>query len=74
MNCLLLSFLVTNALFWGLFPHKAHCQVVGEFNKLLGLKLKCPDHIYHLLIGLVFYILSVYLTQKDSPALKKILN
>ena len=34
MNCLLLAFLITNALFWGLFPHTAHCQVVSEFNKL----------------------------------------
>ena len=38
MNCLVLAFLVTNALFWGLFPHSAHCQVVSEINKLIGTK------------------------------------
>jgi len=70
MNCLLLAFLITNALFWGLFPHTAHCQVVSEFNKLLGMKVKCPQHTVHLAMGVIFYLLSVYVAQKDSPALK----
>jgi len=70
MNCLLLAFLVTNALFWGLFPHSAHCQVVSEINKLIGTKVKCPEHIVHLMMGLVFYLLSVFVAQKDSKALK----
>jgi len=72
MNCLLLAFLVTNALFWGLFPHSAHCQVVSEINKLIGTKVKCPEHIFHLITGLVFYLLSVFVAQKDSKALKNL--
>ena len=72
MNCLLLAFLVTKALFWGLFPHSAHCQVVKEFNKLVGTNMKCPEHIFHLITGVVFYLLSVYVAQKDSPALKNL--
>ena len=70
MNCLLLSFLITNALFWGLFPHSAHCQVVQELNKFFGTTVTCPKHIYHIIMGVIFYLLSVYITQKDSKNLK----
>ena len=69
MNCILLSFLLINSLFWGLFPHSAHCQVVNQFNKLLGSSIKCPSHPVHLFMGLVFYILTVYVAQKDSKQL-----
>lgn len=66
MNCLLLSFLIINALFWGLFPHSAHCQLVDQVSKLVNMKIECPEHKIHLLIGLVFYAASVYVAQKDS--------
>jgi hypothetical protein len=71
MNCLLLSFLITNALFWGLFPHTAHCQVVNEFNKFLGTNIKCPQHMVHLFMGAIFYLVSIYVAQKDSPHFRK---
>ena len=66
MNCLLLSFLIINALFWGLFPHSAHCQLVEQVSKLVNMKVECPEHKIHLLMGLVFYAASVYVAQKDS--------
>lgn len=66
MNCLLLSFLIINALFWGLFPHSAHCQLVDQVSKLVNMKVECPEHKIHLLMGLVFYAASVYVAQKDS--------
>ena len=66
MNCLLLSFLIINALFWGLFPHSAHCQLVDQVSKLMNMKVECPEHKIHLLMGLVFYAASVYVAQKDS--------
>ena len=66
MNCLLLSFLIINALFWGLFPHSAHCQLVDQVSKLVNMKVECPEHKIHLLIGLVFYVASVYVAQKDK--------
>jgi hypothetical protein len=66
MNCLLLSFLIINALFWGLFPHSAHCQLVDQFSKLVNMKVECPEHKIHLLMGLVFYVASVYVAQKDK--------
>ena len=74
MNCLLLAFLVTNALFWGLFPHSAHCQVLKEFNKLVGMNIKCPDHMIHLITGVVFFLLSIFVAQRDSPTFKKLFN
>jgi hypothetical protein len=68
MNCLLLTFLIVNALFWGLFPHEVHCQLVSEVNKLLKLNIECPEHKVHLLIGIICYVGAVYVTQKDSKA------
>ena len=65
MNCILLAFLITNALFWGLFPHSAHCRVLSDFNKMLGMSIKCPSHVVHLMMGVVFFALSVYIAQKD---------
>ena len=70
MNCLLLSFIITNSLFCGLFHHSAHCQVVQELNKFFGTTITCPKHIYHITMGIIFYLLSVYITQKDSKNLK----
>ena len=72
MNCFLLAFLITNALFWSLFPHSAHCKVLKDFNKLFKLNLKCPSHKIHILTGIGFFIASIYFSQKDSPEFKKI--
>ena len=69
MNCLLLTFLIVNALFWGLFPHDVHCQVVSEITKPFNLNVSCPEHKVHLLIGVLSYVGAVYLAQKDSKAL-----
>ena len=64
MNNILLAFLLTNAIFWGLFPHSSHCEVLNSFNKLLSMNIKCPSHTIHLLMGLVFFVLAVYIAQK----------
>jgi len=72
MNCILLSFLVINALFWGLFPHSAHCKVLADINKMIGMSIKCPSHTVHLIMGIVFFILSVYVAQKESPVIKNL--
>ena len=63
---LLLAFLVTNALFWGLFPHETHCKVVSEISKVIHMNIECPEHRVHLIMGIIFYVLSVYLVQKNS--------
>lgn len=74
MNCFLLAFLITNALFWSLFPHSAHCKVLSDFNKIFKLNLQCPSHKLHILIGIIFFLLAIYFSQKDSPELKNIFN
>jgi hypothetical protein len=66
MQCLLLTFLILNALFWGLFNHEVHCQVVDEVSKVVNLKIECPEHKIHLLIGLISYVAAIYVAQKDS--------
>ena len=47
---LVLTFLITNTIFWSFFPHKAHCDFVNYINKILSLNVKCPDHSIHLFI------------------------
>ena len=69
---LLLAFLVTNALFWGLFPHSAHCKVLADLNKMVGMSFKCPSHAVHLVMGITFFVLSVYVAQQDSPVIKNL--
>lgn len=71
---LVLTFLITNTIFWSFFPHKAHCDFVNYINKILSLNVKCPDHSIHLFIGLLFYILSVYYAQRDVPEFKKLMT
>lgn len=61
-NCILISFLLLNTLFWSFFPHIAHCQI---FNGIVGNSMKCPSHYIHLLMGFVFYLLTMYYTQKS---------
>lgn len=63
MNLLLQNFLVAvlgvNALFWGLMPHKVHCEFVNMFTK------SCPSHNIHLLMGVVSFLLAVLVAQWD---------
>ena len=62
----ILVFLALNAIFWGLFPHTEHCKVFTYFKNVTKSSMKCPEHKYHVLMGFVFYILSVYYAQKDA--------
>ena len=71
---IILTFFIANALFWGLFPHNAHCMLVDNLNKLLNTKIQCPTHTVHLLMGVGFYIGSIYFAQKDVPEFKKLMS
>lgn len=52
-------FLLLNALFWGLFTHKSHCQFVSYF----GIK-NCPPHWIHVFVmGMGSFILAVLVQQ-----------
>ena len=74
MKTILLTFLIANALFWGLFPHNAHCLLIENMNKLLNIKIKCPEHKIHLFMGILFYIASVYYAQKDTKEFKALMT
>lgn len=56
---LLVSFLAVNAIFWGLMPHKVHCDTVKM------LRMPCVSHKVHLLTGVLAFILAVVAAQWD---------
>ena len=58
MKTLLLTIFIANALFWGLFPHNAHCLFLENINKVMKTNIECPPH----------HILS-WPFQQSSPAL-----
>lgn len=59
IRIIIISLLIVNALFWGLYPHDSeYCS----FIKILGIE-KCPSKIVHLLIGVIFYILAIIVAQ-----------
>ena len=56
---LLILFFLANAIFWGLFPHSKHCELVSK----LGIK-KCPPHWIHVYVmGLGSFLVALYLKQ-----------
>lgn len=59
MYMIVLIFLVINALFWGLMCHQTHCKVAGYF----GMK-NCPPHYVHMLMGVVFFLLAIFIAQR----------
>jgi hypothetical protein len=56
---LLVAFLAVNALFWGLMPHKVHCELVALFSN------SCPSHTVHLVMGFIAFVLAVVVAQWD---------
>lgn len=58
MYNVVLMILVINAIFWGLGSHKDHCSVASYF----GMK-ECPPHIYHILLGVLFFFMSIVVAQ-----------
>ena len=63
---IVIAFLIVNAIFWGLFPHTAHCKFVANFGIT-----ECPQHWVHLLTGLIAYLSAVWL--KNSTYIKRLL-
>tara|TARA_B100000214_G_C23840416_1_gene568525 strand:- start:274 stop:501 length:228 start_codon:yes stop_codon:yes gene_type:complete len=74
MKTVILTLLIANALFWGLFPHNAHCLLLDTINKMFQTNIKCPEHHIHLLMGVGFYIAAIYLSQKDSKEFKALMT
>lgn len=57
---LVIVFLAVNALFWGLMPHSVHCKALAMVSSM-----KCPPHSVHLIMGVVFYFLALFVAQRD---------
>ena len=73
MNNLILTLLIANALFWGLFPHNAHCLFIDTINQTFQTNIQCPEHKVHLMMGIGFYIASIYYSQKDTKEFKSLM-
>lgn len=58
LRTLVVAFLAANALFWGLWPHGAHCRVAGA----LGVR-RCPPHWVHLLTGALSFLGALLVAQ-----------
>lgn len=57
---IIVLFFVVNAIFWGLFSHSQHCSVAAS----LGV-INCPPHLIHLLMGLISFIIAIYVQQRE---------
>ena len=64
MKYIVLTFLIANAIFWGLFPDEAQCLVIKYINDILMTKMKCPGLYVQAMIGVTFYLLSIYYSKK----------
>ena len=59
IRIIIISLLIVNALFWGLYPHNPESCT---FIKIIGID-QCPNKIVHLLMGTFFYILAIMVAQ-----------
>ncbi len=74
MKTLILTLFIANALFWGLFPHNAHCLFLENVNKSLKTNIQCPPHHVHLLMGIFFYLASVYISQRNTKEFNTLMS
>jgi hypothetical protein len=56
---LFIVFFIINAIFWSLFPHRSHCEVVAHFTK------ECPSHTVHLTFGIISFFVALIIAQYD---------
>ena len=59
LKTILTIFFAINAIFWSLFPHRIHCDLVHMLTDV------CPSHNIHLIIGLVSFIIAFVIAQFD---------
>jgi hypothetical protein len=57
---IIVLFFVINGLFWGLANHSQHCNLASVFGMV-----KCPPHYIHLLMGLISFLIAVYIQQRE---------
>jgi len=56
---IIIVFFTINAIFWSLFPHNVHCDVVTKFMST------CPSHSFHLTVGYLSFLIAVIIAQYD---------
>jgi hypothetical protein len=64
LRIIITSLLMVNAIFWGIYPpneDSPHSLII----KYLGIDYK-PTKITHLIIGVIFYIIGVLISQQKS--------
>ncbi len=59
LRIILIVFFAINAIFWSLFPHDIHCNIVKMVLST------CPPHHIHLMIGVVSFIIAFVVAQYD---------
>ncbi len=57
LKTILIVFFAINAIFWSLFPHNIHCNLVHIFIN------ECPSHNIHLTIGIFSFIIAFIIAQ-----------
>lgn len=53
--------LLLNAIFWGIASHSSHCA----FVKMIPNMKSCPPHWVHLMMGIMFYLMAVFVSQYE---------
>jgi len=64
LRIIITSLLMMNAIFWGIYPPSEDSPHSIIFS-FIGLDIK-PNKYIHLLIGTLFYILGVLVSQQES--------
>ena len=55
---IVVAFFALNAIFWGLFPHDAHCKVASVFTNA------CAPHTVHVGFGVASFLIAVIIAQQ----------
>lgn len=56
----LLTILLLNAIFWSIFPHASHCDLVNYFGIA-----RCAPHWVHVLFGIACFAVAILFAQYD---------
>lgn len=57
LRTIIVSVLLIFGIFFAMFPHSIHCNFVKLFD------MPCISHKYHIFMGIVFFLLAVYIQQ-----------
>ena len=58
LSILLTIYFTMLAIFWGLFPYSVQCSIMSNISTK-----ECPSHIVHVAMGIMFFIVAIYIRQ-----------